>query len=171
MKAYFMAALFLLGTVNSFASCSKDEDTTEQSRPETGNTATPSVDDDTTATITTNKMEIKIGDRTFTATLADNSTAGAFEALLPLTVTMNELNGNEKYYYLPDDIPSNPTRPGTINAGDLMLYGSSCFVLFYETFRTSYSYTRIGRVDDPQGLAAAVGRGRVRITFETYPKK
>lgn len=38
-------------------------------------------------------------------------------------------------------------------------------VLFYETFSTSHSYTRIGKVDDVAGLAAAMGAGSVRVTF------
>ena len=46
------------------------------------------------------KVEIGIGDKIFSATLADNETARAFMALLPATMTMNELNGNEKYKYL-----------------------------------------------------------------------
>ena len=44
-----------------------------------------------------NKITIEIGDRTFAATLADNATAVAFAKLLPLSLTMNELNRNEKY--------------------------------------------------------------------------
>ena len=47
-----------------------------------------------------------------------------------------------------------------------MLYGSTCIVLFYESFSTSYRYTRIGRVDNPAGLAAAVGSGSVTVSFE-----
>ena len=78
---------------------------------------------------------------------------------------MNELNGNEKYYNLSSELPTDAYRPGTIRAGDLLLYGSNCVVLFYETFSSPYSYTRIGRVDDPTGLAEAVGSGRVSVTF------
>jgi hypothetical protein len=44
------------------------------------------------------KLKIKIAGNTqiFTATLLDNNTANAFKKMLPLTIKMNELNGNEK---------------------------------------------------------------------------
>lgn len=79
---------------------------------------------------------------------------------------MDELNGNEKYHYLDSSLPTDSYRPGTIHAGDIMLYGSSCVVLFYETFASSYSYTRIGQIDNPDGLATAVGNGNVSVKFE-----
>lgn len=111
-------------------------------------------------------ITIRVGDHVFSATLEENATARAFAALLPMTVTMNELNGNEKYHYLSEDLPTESYRPGTIRSGDLMLYGSDCVVLFYETFSSSYSYTRIGRLDNPSGLASALGKGNVSVTFE-----
>lgn len=112
-------------------------------------------------------INIIIGSKTFTATLADSETGEAFAALLPLSVTMNELNGNEKYHYLSSSLPTAAYQPGTIHAGDLMLYGNNCVVLFYETFNTSYSYTRIGAIDNPSGLAAALGSGNVSVRFES----
>ena len=112
-------------------------------------------------------ITVRAGGRSFAATLEDNATARAFAALLPMTVTMNEMNGNEKYHYLSENLPTDSNRPGTIRNGDLMLYGSNCLVLFYETFSSSYSYTRIGRLDNPSGLASALGRGNVTVTFET----
>ena len=111
-------------------------------------------------------INIIIGSKTFTATLADSETGEAFAALLPLSVTMNELNGNEKYHYLSSSLPTAAYQPGTIHAGDLMLYGNNCVVLFYKTFNTSYSYTRIGSIDDPSGLASALGSGNVSVRFE-----
>jgi hypothetical protein len=111
-------------------------------------------------------INIIIGSKTFTATLADSETGEAFAALLPLTVTMNELNGNEKYHYLSSYLPTAAYQPGTIHAGDLMLYGNNCVVLFYETFNTSYSYTRLGAIDNPSGLASALGSGNVSVRFE-----
>lgn len=112
------------------------------------------------------KMRVIVGDKTFTATLADNATAESFSTLLPLTLNMIELNGNEKYNYMSSTLPTNASCPGTIQTGDIMLYGSSCVVLFYKTFTTSYSYTRIGAVDDPEGLAEALGTSNVTVKFE-----
>lgn len=115
---------------------------------------------------TGSKMKIRLGNRTFTATLYDNATTAAFKALLPITVNMVELNGNEKYAELSCSLPTTAANPETIQAGDLMLYGSSTLVLFYKTFSTSYSYTKLGRIDDVTGLAAAVGSGNATVVFE-----
>ncbi len=103
------------------------------------------------------RMWMTVGERRFAITLADNPAAHAFAALLPLTLDMAELNNNEKYADLPQALPTNASRPGTIRNGDLMLYSSNTLVIFYLTFDSSYSYTRLGRVDDPAGLAQALG--------------
>jgi hypothetical protein len=113
-----------------------------------------------------NRMRITNGANTFTATLDDNATVTAFKGMLPMTVKMTELNGNEKYFDLPANLPTNASNPRKIQSGDLMLYGSNTLVLFYKTFATSYSYTKLGRVDDTNGLAAAVGSGDVTVTYE-----
>lgn len=115
---------------------------------------------------TGSKMKIKVGNQTFTATLYDNATSVAFKAMLPITLNMVELNGNEKYVDLSRDLPTNASNPGTIKTGDLMLYGSNTLVLFYKTFSTSYSYTKLGRIDDVKSLADAVGSGKVTVIFE-----
>ena len=121
---------------------------------------------ETGAGIEDKNMVIKIGTATFTASLADNATASAFKALLPMTVNMAEHAGNEKYYGLPGSLPTSASNPGTIRNGDIMLYGNRTVVLFYKTFSTSYSYTRIGSVDNPAGLDSALGAGSVTATFE-----
>ncbi len=110
-------------------------------------------------------MWMTVGERRFAITLGDNKPARAFAALLPLTLDMTELNGNEKYAQLPKALPTNASRPGTLHNGDLMLYGSDTLVVFYLTFSSSYAYTRLGRVDDPTGLAESLGRRGVRIVF------
>ncbi|MBD5130815.1 MAG: hypothetical protein HDT43_12970 [Ruminococcaceae bacterium] len=110
-------------------------------------------------------IEITVNGRTFSAELYDNETASAFAERLPLTLDMNELNGNEKYYYLPESLPKNSSRPSGINVGDIMLFGGDCLVIFYDSFSTSYSYTPIGKIVDTDGLAKALGSGGVQVSF------
>lgn len=171
---WLLVVAFSLTSV-SFAACSPDDpipvpETNQPKNP--GSPGEPNKPDNNgdnnnnnNDTPMNNQLTITVGTASFTATLADNATAAAFKSRLPLTLNMSELNGNEKYYNLPESLPAAASNPGTIQAGDLMLYGSDCLVLFYETFRTSYSYTRIGRIDNPSGLAAALGRGSVSVAF------
>jgi hypothetical protein len=70
------------------------------------------------------QMKIRIGSKNFIAVLDDNATAAAFKALLPMTVEMTELNGNEKYARLSGNLPTKAANLGTIQTGDLMIYGS-----------------------------------------------
>ena len=115
---------------------------------------------------TSRGMKITIGTMIYNATLADNASASEFRKLLPMTAGMNEHAGNEKFYDLPRSLPTAASNPGTIQNGDIMLFGSRTLVIFYKTFRTSYSYTRIGKVDNPSGLQAALGQSGVTVKFE-----
>lgn len=169
----FAVNLVLLLMTYSFALTSCD--TGEEPIPEVPEIPTPSPevpgsndsgDSNEGEKKTPMNITIRIGSGIFTATLEDNAAARSFSALLPMTVTMAELNGNEKYHYLEDTLPTDSIRPGTIHNGDLMLFGTNCLVIFYKTFSSSYSYTRLGRVDDPSGLATALGKGDVTVTFE-----
>lgn len=112
------------------------------------------------------KIKIALNSQNFTATLLENDSAKSFWEMLPMTIYMTELNGNEKYYDFPNSLPTNSSNTGTIKNGDLMLYGSKTLVLFYKTFSTSYSYTKLGSVDDVTGLASELGSGNVTVTFE-----
>ena len=114
----------------------------------------------------TNTMKIKIGKTIFTATLYDNPTAKTFAALLPITLNLTDLNGNEKYVDLPVNLPVDDYKPHKINDGDIMLFGSSTLVLFYQSFTTPYRYTMLGKIDDTSGIEAAFGSGNVELTFE-----
>ena len=175
MKRFIFSILLpvFLPALCTVSSCSSEDDPYEQSisgstsgSQQTDNNA---ADDETTNDnnpVMENRIEIRIGQASFTCLLENNDVARAFADMLPLRMNMSELNGNEKYSSLGRDLPTSAVRPGTINAGDLMLWGSSTLVLFYETFSSSYSYTRLGRITDTEGLAEAVGNGNVTVYFD-----
>ena len=54
------------------------------------------------------RMLMTVGARRFTVTPEDNRTARAFVQLLPITLDMAELNGNEKHAKLPRSLPTDP---------------------------------------------------------------
>jgi len=137
--------------ISSASSCGKEDE---------NNTNT-----ENTTSMANGKIKITVNSLIFTATLLDNNSAKAFKEMLPITINMVELNNNEKYFDLPNSLPTNSSNPQAINSGDLMLYGSKTLVLFYKTFSTSYSYTRLGKIDDTTGLATALGSGNVTITI------
>ena len=112
-----------------------------------------------------NTLHMQVADQHFEITLADTEAARAFAALLPLALEMSELNGNEKYATLPQSLPTHAHPPGHIEAGDVMLYGTDTIVVFYESFRTGYRYTRLGRVRNAQNLAQALGTGSAQVRF------
>jgi adenylate cyclase len=111
------------------------------------------------------RMWMTVRNRRFAATLADTEAARAFAARMPMTLDMTDLNGNEKKIDFSEALPASPSRPGKIRSGDLMLYGTNTLVIFYLTFDSPYSYTRLGWVDDTTGLAQALGNGSVRVAF------
>ena len=115
------------------------------------------------------RIRMTIGPRCFAITLTDSPAARAFAARLPLDVDLAELNGNEKHGKLSRPLPTNARRLGAIRDGDVMLYGADTLVVFYMTFDSPYSYTRLGRVDDPASLAQALGGSNVRVRFSSPP--
>lgn len=132
---------------------------------QSGVSAAPTAAAAVTAQPEESRMWMTVGERRFAITLADTEAARAFAAMSPLSIDMPDFNSNEKHAQLPRALPTSTIRPGTIRNGDIMLYGSQTLVVFYLTFNSSYSYTRLGRVDDPADLARVLGRGTARITF------
>ena len=107
-------------------------------------------------------VKILIDDKEYAIDLENNETVKAFINLLPQEFNMNELNNNEKYVYLDSSLPTNSSNPKQINAGDVMLYGNNCLVIFYKSFDTSYSYTKIGHIDNLPNL----GNGSITVKIE-----
>ncbi|WP_206538863.1 cyclophilin-like fold protein [Metabacillus indicus] len=84
----------------------------------------------------------------------------------PLSINMNDHNRNEKFYNFSNALPEDSARPGEIRAGDIMLYGDNCLVLFYESFTSTYHYTRMGYIEDASRFAQAAGAGDVTAAFD-----
>ena len=99
-----------------------------------------------------NSVKVMIENKEYMLSLEDNETTKAFLELLPNEWEMNELNGNEKYVYISDTLPTNSYNPRHIEAGDVMLFGNNCLVVFYQSFDTSYSYTKIGHIENLSDL-------------------
>ena len=118
--------------------------------------------DDNSKNEVINQAKITIDGNEYKFYLEDNETAESFADLLPQEFNMNELNGNEKYTYLDDILPTKSYSPGHIYAGDVMLYGNNCLVIFYKSFDTIYKYTKIGHIDGLPDL----GNSSVSITIE-----
>lgn len=99
-----------------------------------------------------NKMIITINNKEYEIILEDNPTTNKLMELLPIDIKMSDLNENEKYVYMNDTFPTDEKPVKDINKGDVMLYGDNCLVIFYKSFKTSYSYTRIGHIKDLEDL-------------------
>ena len=97
--SFLMLLTFISITISSASSCNKDDD---------------NINTENNNTMTNGKIKITVNSKTFTATLLDNNSAKAFKKMLPLTINMIELNGNEKYYDLLNSIPTNSSNPGII---------------------------------------------------------
>ena len=78
------------------------------------------------------KINIKVGGKLLTATLADNTTARDFVSVLPLNVSMNDLFGREKYGDLPKALSESGPRMSTYQVGDVAYWSPDHqFAVYY----------------------------------------
>lgn len=110
------------------------------------------------------EIQITVNNTTFDAQLYDNASSRKLYSMLPLELNMSAM-AHEKYYNFADTFPVNSSRVNRIEAGDIMLWGDNCLVIFYEGFSTSYSYTRLGKIQNTEGLAETLGSGIVNLTI------
>ena len=144
--------MLILMTTNVFASCNRENNTIK------------TTDKENNSTDTMIKMKITIGNKTFTATFADTNSAKAFAKMLPLTLNMQDYGGFEKIATI-KPLPTANKIENKLGEGDIMLYSGNTLVLFYAN-HGGYSYTRIGKIDNTDGLRETLGKGNVSVTFE-----
>lgn len=111
------------------------------------------------------KMTLQIGNSSFTATLENNAAVDAFAEMMsdsPVIIQMNDYSGFEKVGSLGTSLPVDDKQT-TTHAGDIVLYNGNQIVIFYGS--NSWSYTRLGKIDDLSGWEDALGSGDVTVTF------
>ncbi len=166
-KIICMALLVVLFTMTACGN-SGEEETSQNSEVQTEIQSTESVQENTKQQeVTEMKMKIQVGDTTFTATLAENSSVDALKELMEdgsLTLNMSDYAGMEKGADLGVTLPQNNEQMNT-QAGDIILYQGRTFVIYYDT--NSWSLTPIGKIDDvdAESLKAALGTGDVTVTL------
>lgn len=106
-----------------------------------------------------NMIKITVGSSTFTATLSNNAAAAAFRALLPLTLKMEDVNGNEKFYRLSRHLPVAAANPGTVREGDLMLWGTGDWFSSTRLFPHPTAIRGWGALTMPPGLRRPLAPG------------
>ena len=111
------------------------------------------------------KMNIQIDNKTFTVIVENNKTVKELYQKLPITLEMSDLNNNEKYCYLDFTLPTDSKSVKNIKKGDVMLFGNSCLVIFYKSFTTSYSYTKIGYIENPADIEIMSDKKSIEVSF------
>ena len=111
------------------------------------------------------KMSVQVGSSTFTAVLENNAAVDALVEMMekePVVISMSDYSGFEKVGALGRSLPTSNSRL-TTQSGDIVLYQGNQIVIFYGS--NSWSYTRIGRIDNLDGWEEALGSQDVTVTF------
>lgn len=135
----------------------------EPSEPALGNMTVDNIENE--EEVTEMKMTVQVGESTFTATLEVNAAVDALVEMMehgPVTIQMSDYAGFEKVGALGSSLPTS-NRQTTTQAGDIVLYQGDQIVMFYGS--NSWSYTRLGKIDDLTGWTEALGGGDVSVTF------
>ena len=110
-------------------------------------------------------MKVQVGDTIFSATLEENVAVSALVDMMresPVVLQMSDYSGFEKVGSLGTSLPASNSQT-TTHAGDIVLYNGNQIVIFYGS--NSWSYTRLGHIDDLTGWEEALGNGDVTVTF------
>ena len=108
-------------------------------------------------------MNVQVGDVVFSATLEENETVSALVEMMresPVVIQMSDYSGFEKVGSLRTSLPASNSQT-TTQAGDIVLYNGNQIVIFYGT--NTWSYTRLGHIDDLTGWEEALGSGDVTV--------
>ena len=133
---------------------------TEQAQDQTQPAEIEQVQEETAMT-----MNVEVNGRIFRASLEENTAVDALVEMMengPVTIDMSDYSGFEKVGALGTSLPTENSQT-TTQAGDIVLYQGNQIVMFYGS--NSWSYTRLGHIDDLTGWEEALGSGDVTVTF------
>lgn len=142
--------------------CSDTEDSLQPKTPEESNLPESQAND---SSATEENMTLQIGNSSFTVTLESNAAVDALVDMMrkaPVVIQMSDYSGFEKVGSLETSLPTS-NRQTTTKSGDIVLYNGNQIVIFYGS--NSWSYTRLGKVDDLSGWEDALGSGDAAVTF------
>lgn len=163
LTVLFLVCLAACGATSAPLSGAGEPSSVEESTDTAAETSGEESEEE--ATMEQNTLYLRVGGETFPATFADTSGAQALKELLAdgdITIEMSDYGGFEKVGSLGQNLPTSNSHT-TTQAGDIVLYQGNQIVLFYGS--NSWSYTRLGRVDDLTGWQEALGSGAVSVTF------
>ncbi|MCH5256373.1 MAG: hypothetical protein J1D87_03730 [Lachnospiraceae bacterium] len=161
MKKYFLILIVTLGMVLGLIACGGNVDTdTSDSISET-----KAENDEEIGEQTNMKMNVQVGDYTFTATLENNAAVEELVEMMKegtVTINMRDYSGFEKVGSLGRSLTANDEQTTTAS-GDIVLYNGNNIVMFYGS--NSWSYTRVGKIDDLTDWKKALGSGSITAIF------
>lgn len=152
--------IMVLAMIMGITACGNTAQLSEKDRASTERTNTEKTED-----ITAMKMNVTIGEQSFTAVLEDNAAAHEFVEMMeeePISIDMDDYSGFEKVGSLGKSLTAD-NQQMTTQAGDIVLYSGNQIVMFYGS--NSWDYTRIGRVEDLSGWKDALGTGSITAVF------
>ena len=158
-KKVFSLLFLLLSTSVLMAGCGSRE--SSASSQEAENTKSEWVEEENGEM----KMNVNVNGQDFTATLEQNSAVSTLVQMMengPVTLQLSDYAGFEKVGPLGQSLPASNSQT-TTQSGDIVLYQGNQIVMFYGS--NSWSYTRIGRIDDLTGWEEALGSGDVTVTL------
>ncbi len=165
----FDTVLYLAIVLSFMAACGKDDTQPQtpgrQAEPSTIENSTRSNIPNNTEENTVTNMNVQVGDVVFSATLEENEAASALVEMMresPVVIQMSDYSGFEKAGSLGTSLPASNSQT-TTQTGDIVLYNGNQIVIFYGS--NSWSYTRLGHIEDLTGWEEALGRGDVTVIF------
>jgi len=114
------------------------------------------------------KVNIRSSGKIVTATVMDNPTARDFVSLLPLTLSMNDLFGREKFAHLPKPLSEKGPRTHSYAVGDIAYWSPAHDVaIFYKQDGESIPSPGLIRIAKTNGGAEMFNvPGTVTVTIE-----